>query len=80
MGMTELSRVILKEKFFPVTAVDLKQLMEAKKLNLSRYSNPLAVVHTVLKRLVKNGEVRVVPQGNGKKAYQWVSTTEKLLS
>jgi hypothetical protein len=80
MGITELSRLILKEKFFPMTASDLKKSIEARKLNLSRYSNPLAVIHTVLKRLVQSGEVKVIPQKHGKKAYQWVSTTDKLLS
>jgi len=80
LGITDNARVILKETFFPMTAVDLKEKLEAKKLDLSRYSNPLAVIHTVLKRLVKNGEVRVIPQERGKKAYQWISTTDKLLT
>ncbi|MGC2183200.1 MAG: hypothetical protein WA637_07975 [Terriglobales bacterium] len=79
-GITELSRVILKEKFFPMTTSELKASMEARKLNLSAYSNPMAVIHTVLKRLVQGGEVRVVSQAKGKKAYQWVSTADKLLS
>ena len=80
MGITELARVMLKETSLPMTAPDLKERIEARKLDLSRYSNPLAVIHTVLKRLVQSGEVKVVPQKYGKKAYQWVSTTEKLLS
>jgi hypothetical protein len=80
MGITELARVMLKETSLPMTATDLKERIEARKLDLSRYSNPLAVIHTVLKRLVQSGEVKVVPQKYGKKAYQWVSTTEKLLS
>jgi division protein CdvB (Snf7/Vps24/ESCRT-III family) len=80
MGITELARVLLKEMSLPMTASDLKEKMEARKLDLSRYSNPLAVIHTVLKRLVQSGEVKVVPRGQGKKAYQWVSTTDKLLS
>ena len=79
-GITETSRLILKEKFFPMTASDLKKSMEAKRLDLARYSNPLAVIHTVLKRLVRSGEVKVVPQERGKKAYQWVSTTDRLLA
>lgn len=80
VGVTELARVILKETFFAMTASDLKKSMEARKLDLSRYSNPLAVIHTVLTRLVQSGEVKVVPQTKGKKSYQWVSTTDKLLS
>jgi len=80
LGITEMTRVILKQTFFPLTATQLQERLVAEKLQLSRYTNPLAVIHTVLKRLVKSGEVRVVPQEYGKKAYQWVSTTDKLLS
>jgi hypothetical protein len=80
VGITESTRVILKEKFFPMTTSELKESLEAKKLNLSGYSNPMAVIHTVLKRLVQSGEVRVVSKARGKKAYQWVSTADKLLS
>jgi division protein CdvB (Snf7/Vps24/ESCRT-III family) len=80
MGITELARVFLKEMSLPMTASDLKEKMEARKLDVSRYANPLAVIHTVLKRLVQSGEVKVVPRKRGKKAYQWVSTTDKLLS
>jgi len=80
VGITESARVILKDKFFPMTASELKESIEARKHNLSTYSNPLAVIHTVLKRLVQSGEVRMVPQAKGKKAYQWVSPTDKLLS
>jgi hypothetical protein len=80
VGITESVRVILKEKFFPMTASELKKSIEARKHNLSTYSNPLAVIHTVLKRLVQSGEVRMVPQAKGKNAYQWVSPTDRLLS
>ena len=79
-GITETIRVLLKETALPMTATDLKAGIEARKYDLSRFQNPLAVIHTVLNRLVKSGEVKVIPQQYGKKAYQWVSTTEKLLS
>jgi len=80
VGITESARVVLKENFFPMTASELKKSIEARKLNLSTYLNPLAVIHTVLKRLVQSSEVRVVPQTEGKKAYQWISPTVKALS
>jgi hypothetical protein len=80
VGITESARVILRETFFPMTASELKKSIEARKHNLATYSNPLAVIHTVLKRLVQSGEVRVVPQAEGKKAYQWISSTDKALS
>jgi hypothetical protein len=79
-GITETIRVLLKERSLPMTATELKAGIVARKYDLSRFQNPLAVIHTVLNRLVKSGEVKVIPQKYGKKAYQWVSTTEKLLS
>ena len=79
-GITETIRVLLKEKALPMTAIELKAGIEARKYDLARFKNPLAVIHTVLNRLVKSGDVKVIPQQYGKKAYQWVSTTEKLLS
>jgi len=79
-GITESARVLLKESSLPMTAQELKESMEARKIDVSRYSNPLAVIHTVLKRLVQSGEVKVVPGKQGGKAYQWVSTTDKLLA
>ena len=79
-GITETIRVLLKETALPMTATDLKAGIVARKYDLARFKNPLAVIHTVLNRLVKSGEVKVIPQQYGKKAYQWVSTTEKLLS
>jgi len=79
-GITETIRVLLKETALPMTATDLKTGIVARKYDLSRFQNPLAVIHTVLSRLVKSGEVKAIPQKYGKKAYQWVSTSEKLLS
>lgn len=79
-GITQTIRILLKEMSLPMTATDLKTGIEARKYDLARFKNPLAVIHTVLNRLVKSGEVKVIPQKYGKKAYQWVSTTEKLLS
>jgi len=80
VGITDAVRVILQENFFPMTAVDLKKQIEARKLNIQRYANPLAVVHTVLKRLIQSGDVRIVTPINGLKAYQWISSTDKALS
>jgi len=79
-GITETIRVLLKETALPMTATELKAGIEARKYDLARYKNSLAVIHTVLNRLVKSGEVKVISEKYGKKAYQWVSTTEKLLS
>jgi hypothetical protein len=39
--------------------------------DLSNYSNELAVIHTVLKRLNEAGEIRLIPKPGGKHAYLW---------
>lgn len=78
-GITQSARVILEQTFFPMTPNELLRSIEARKYNLARYVNPLAVIHTVLKRLLQRGEVREVVQPDGKKAYQWVTTADKAL-
>jgi len=80
VGITEAARVILEENFFPLTAGEIKEKIETRKLNLARYSNPSAVIHTILKRLVQGGEVRIVPRAKGKKAYQWISPADRALA
>jgi hypothetical protein len=79
-GITQSARVILQETFFPMTPSELLKRIEARKYNLTRYVNPLAVIHTVLKRLVRGGEVKEALQADGKKTYQWVTTADKALS
>jgi hypothetical protein len=39
--------------------------------DLSSYSNELAVIHTVLRRLNEAGEIRIIPKAGGKNAYLW---------
>jgi hypothetical protein len=41
--------------------------------DLSRYENPLAVIHTTLKRLAEQGEVTIclVAGGSAATAYRW---------
>jgi len=79
-GLTELARVTLEEAYLPLSASEVKQRMEAKGFDFSQYSNPLASIHTVLQRLVKSHQVKVVPQKAGKKAYQWITAIDALLT
>jgi hypothetical protein len=79
-GLTELVRVTLREAFIPLSTSELKQRMETKGFDFSHYSNPLSSIHVVLQRLVKSGQVKVVPQRGGRKAYQWITVIDALLS
>jgi hypothetical protein len=79
-GLTDLARATLQEAYMPVSASDLMNRMEGKGFDFSKYSNPLASIHTVLRRLVKSRQVKVVPQKGGKKAYQWITIIENFLT
>lgn len=79
-GLTELARVTLEEAYLPLSTSGLKQRMEAKGFDFSNYSTPLSSIHVVLQRLVKSGQVKVVPLKGGKKAYQWITPIDGLLS
>ena len=79
-GLTELARISLQEAVLPLSASELKKRMEDKGFDFSKYSNPLASIHVVLQRLVKSGQVKVIPQKSGKKAYQWITLMDNLRS
>ena len=79
-GLTELARLTLEEAYIPLSPSELMKRMQSKGFDFSRYSNPLASIHVVLQRLVKSGQVKAVPQKGGKKAYQWITVIDGLLS
>lgn len=55
----------------PMTPTEVRDRLLAIGVDLSGYTNELAVIHTVLKRLNEAGEIRIVPRANGKNAYLW---------
>jgi hypothetical protein len=71
LGLTDGCRMVLRAAAAPLTAVEVRAQLAAMGLDLSRYENDLAAIHTTLKRLNQSGEVRFIPQPWGKPAYQW---------
>ena len=57
LGMTDCIRSILAETEDPLSAAEIRDRLEAMGLDMKSYSNPLATVHTVLRRLTESGEV-----------------------
>lgn len=55
----------------PMTPLDVRERLLAIGVDLSSYSNDLAVIHTVLRRLNESGELRLIPKPDGKAAYLW---------
>jgi hypothetical protein len=55
-GMTDCVRKILAEAAEPLSASDVRDRLETMGFEMKSYSNPLATVHTVLRRLSESGE------------------------
>ena len=69
-GLTDACRVILRSGL-PMTAIDVRDRLQAIGFDLSKYSSELAAIHTVLKRLNESGEVRLLAGGAKQGGYLW---------
>ena len=69
-GLTDACRVILRSGL-PMTALDVRDRLQAIGFDLSKYSSELAAIHTVLKRLNESGEARLLAGGPKQGGYLW---------
>lgn len=69
-GLTDACRVVLRSGL-PMTPVDVRDRLLSIGFDLSKYSNELAGIHTVLKRLNESGELRFLVGGPRQGAYLW---------
>jgi hypothetical protein len=72
VGLTDACRMVLRAAGHQLTVAEIRAQLSAMGVDLSRYSNDLAAIHTTLKRLQEAGEVQVVPQAYDKPAYLWL--------
>lgn len=70
MSITDAVRLAARSGV-PMTPLDVRERLLAIGVDLSSYSNDLAVIHTVLRRLNESGELRLLPKPGGKHAYLW---------
>lgn len=78
--LADACRVVLQEANGPLTPVQVRDGVINLQYNLSRHQNPLASIHSVLKRLARSGTVQHVTlkAGEGKSnrsAYKWIERT-----
>ena len=71
LGLTDACRMVLKAAGHPLTALEVRAQLEAMGMDMSRYTNDLSAIHTILKRLSESGETTFVPRGWAKPAYRW---------
>jgi len=71
MGLTDAIRLVVRGAGVPMTPVDVRDRLHAIGFDVSKYSNDLAAVHTILKRLNESGELRFIARSPGKHLYAW---------
>lgn len=72
-GFTDSVRQVLRNvPSQALTAKEVRDLLRGAGFDLSSYTNPLASIHTILKRLAERGEV-VVSESKGEVRYRWES-------
>jgi len=57
LGLTDACRLVLRNATQPLTALEVRDRLSSIGVGLDRHSNPLASIHTVLKRLHEAGEL-----------------------
>ena len=70
LGLTDACRMILRHGE-PLTPVAVRDRLVSIGIDMSKYANDLAAVHTILKRLNGSGELRFIPGTTGSHQYVW---------
>jgi hypothetical protein len=69
-GITENCRQVLKASYIALTPLEVKDQLLKLGLDASKYTNLLASIHAVLKRLVESQEIRAIECEDGSIAYK----------
>ncbi|HEX8889364.1 MAG TPA: hypothetical protein VF779_09305 [Pyrinomonadaceae bacterium] len=75
-GLTDAVRAALKAFDRPMLPVEVRDALISLGYDLSIYSNVMASIHTILKRLVESKEIEEVDK-DGRKAYQTKKSSNK---
>jgi hypothetical protein len=57
LGLTDACRLVLRNSVTPLTALEVRDRLGAIGVDLAKYSNPLASIHTVINRMHDAGEI-----------------------
>jgi hypothetical protein len=69
IGLSEMCETVMRWAGSPLTPVKTKQLLADFGYDIERHSNPLASIHTTLKRMMKAGKLKVVRLNDGSIGY-----------
>ena len=76
-GLTDACRLVLRNSPTPLTTMELRDRLTSIGVDLARYSNPLASIHTVIKRLRASKEV-LERKREGEERPTYVSAVQSL--
>jgi hypothetical protein len=71
MGLTNAIRLVVRGAGQPMTPIDVRDRLRAIGFDVTKYTNELAAVHTILRRLNDSGELLFIPRAAGKHQYTW---------
>lgn len=71
VGLTDALRMVYRNAGIPLSPTDARDRLRAIGFDLSAYSNDMAAIHTVLRRLNDAGELKFMATP-GKQLYRWV--------
>jgi hypothetical protein len=76
LGLTDACRMIYRNAGLPMSPTDVRDRMKEVGIDLSVYSNEMAAIHTVIRRLHDAGELRFVTASPGRNLYVWQRPTK----
>lgn len=77
VNLTDAIRTVLQLSIDPLTPIEIKGWLKDAEFDIDKYTNPLAVIHTTLKRMEENDEVKEESK-KSKKAYRILTLEERL--
>ena len=73
-GLTDACRLVYRNAGIPLSPIEVRDRLRAIGFDLSNYSNEMAAIHTVLRRLNASGDLRAMAVP-GKQIYAWRTPT-----
>ncbi|SRR5258708_5397098 len=71
-SLRDVVRTALRAFGRPVTQGEVREMLPKLRFPIEDHQNPIASIHTVLTRLIGDGDVAYGPKRDGKKTYRWV--------
>jgi hypothetical protein len=75
MGITDSCRETLKTAGRPLTPIQVREELKKSGMDIKGYTNILASIHSVLKRLLESGEAKSGTNAEGDTTYEWKRAT-----